>query len=50
MDAVAAGNKSAWERVLDQSFIYTSEEGEVLSRKELLEQLTGLCLHPSRMV
>ena len=32
MDAVAAGDKSVWDRALDESCIYTTEEGQVLTR------------------
>jgi hypothetical protein len=42
MDAIAAGNTAVWNRVLDEGCIYTSEEGEVLTKQELLKQLTGL--------
>src|SRR5262245_35669244 len=42
MDAVATGDKTVWARVLDDRCVYTSEEGEVLTKQELLKQLTGL--------
>ncbi|KAA6464832.1 nuclear transport factor 2 family protein [Acidobacteria bacterium AB60] len=42
MDAVAVGNKALWNDVLDEACVVTNEEGEVLGKKELLEQLTGL--------
>ncbi len=42
MDAVALGDKSLWERVLDPAFVATSEEGEVVDRKALLDSLRGL--------
>src|SRR5262245_46356146 len=42
MDAVATGDKTVWDRFLDERCIYTSEEGEVLTKQELLKQLTGL--------
>jgi hypothetical protein len=42
MDAVAAGDKSVWERVLDASFVLTSEEGEVLAKQQLIESLRPL--------
>ena len=42
MDAVATGDKAVWERVLDDGFVATSEEGEVIPRLELLAGLRGL--------
>lgn len=42
MDAIAKGDKTIWDRVLDENCVYTSEEGQTLSKKELLEQLVGL--------
>ncbi len=42
VDAVAAGDKAAWERVLDEGFVMTSEEGEVLPREQLLKALGPL--------
>jgi hypothetical protein len=42
MDAIAIGDKAVWDRVLDESCIYTSEDGQILSKQELLKELTGL--------
>src|SRR5262245_9020799 len=42
MDAVAAGDKAPWERTLDAEAVMTSEEGEVISRADLLASLRGL--------
>jgi hypothetical protein len=42
MDAVAPGNRSVWERVLDPSCILTSEEGEVMTRQQFLDELRPL--------
>ena len=42
MDAVAAGDKAAWERVLDETFVMTSEEGQVTTREALLKELRPL--------
>src|SRR5437773_550114 len=42
MDAVATGTRSVWERVLDDSFAVTSEEGEVLTRQRFLDELRPL--------
>ena len=42
MDAIAAGDKAVWDRVLDEGCLYTSEEGRVLTKQELLKELTGL--------
>lgn len=42
MDAVATGDKGVWERVLDPSFVLTSEEGEVLPKQQLVDSLRPL--------
>lgn len=42
MDAVASGDKAVWERVLDDAFVMTSEEGEVLPREQLLKDMRPL--------
>jgi hypothetical protein len=42
MDAIASGDKAAWDRVLDPSFILTSEEGEVMTRAQFLAALRPL--------
>lgn len=42
MDSVAVGNKIPWNDALDEDCIVTNEEGEVLNKKALLDQLTGL--------
>lgn len=42
MDAVATGNRPVWERVLDPSFVLTSEEGEVMARAQFLDELRPL--------
>jgi hypothetical protein len=42
MDAIASGDKAVWDRVLDPSFILTSEEGEVMSREQFLAALRPL--------
>ncbi len=42
MDAIATGDKKVWEQVLDESFISTSEEGQTLSKEDLLKEFTGL--------
>ena len=42
MDAVASGDKAVWERDLDDAFIMTSEEGEVLPREQLLKDMRPL--------
>lgn len=42
VDAIAKGDKAVWEHVLDDSCIYTSEEGQVLTKKELLNEMSGL--------
>jgi len=42
MDAIAAGDKGVWERVMDASCVVTSEEGELLTKTQFLEQLRPL--------
>ena len=42
MDAVATGDKAVWERVLDDGCVYTSEEGEVLGKRPVIDSLKGL--------
>src|SRR5438876_5697664 len=42
MDAIASGDKAAWDRILDPSFILTSEEGEVMTRAQFLAALRPL--------
>ena len=42
MDAVAVGDTSVWDRVLDDACVMTSEEGEVHTKKELLAELRPL--------
>ena len=39
MSSIAPGDRLPWERVADPSFILTTEEGEVLSREQLLREL-----------
>jgi Domain of unknown function (DUF4440) len=42
MDAVATGDKAAWAGVMDDTCVITTEEGTVLSRQELLQNLNPL--------
>ena|SRR5438093_2627704 len=42
MDAVATGDRSVWERVLDPACVLTSEEGEVTARAQFLDALRPL--------
>lgn len=42
MDAVAPGDRSAWERVMDDGCVVTSEEGQVSSKVEFLRDLRPL--------
>lgn len=42
MDSIAKGDKSLWLQVLDPSFATTSEEGEVMTRQQLLDDLRPL--------
>lgn len=42
MDSIAKGDKSLWQQVLDPSFATTSEEGEVMTRQQFLDDLRPL--------
>lgn len=42
MDAIAAGDKDAWDKVTDPSWVLTTEEGQVLGKKQFLEELRPL--------
>ena len=42
MDALAPGDKSVWERVMDPSCVVTTEEGQLLTRQQFLEELRPL--------
>lgn len=42
LDAIAPGKKEVWEKYLAEGSIYTDEEGRVLTKDELLKELTPL--------
>lgn len=42
MDAIASGDKAAWARVMDDACVVTTEEGQVLPKKQFLEELRPL--------
>src|SRR5262245_27233370 len=42
MDAVATGDKSAWDRIMDASCVVTTEEGQVLAKAQFLDGLSPL--------
>jgi uncharacterized protein DUF4440 len=42
MDAIASGDKTLWDRVMDRDCVVTTEEGEVLTKEEFLKELRGL--------
>jgi Domain of unknown function (DUF4440) len=42
LDAIAPGEKAAWDRVMDPSCVVTTEEGEVVTRAQFLDQLRPL--------
>ena len=42
MGAIALGDKTPWERVTDSSCVFTTEEGEVVSRQQFLSDLLPL--------
>ena len=39
MDAITKGDKSEWDKVLDAGFVMTTEEGQVLGKRQFLEEL-----------
>jgi ketosteroid isomerase-like protein len=41
-DAIAPGNKAVWEAATDPALIFVSENNEVLTKAQLLDQLTPL--------
>ena len=42
MDALAPGDKAPWDRVMDPSCVVTTEEGQVLTRAQFLDELAPL--------
>jgi hypothetical protein len=42
LDAIAPGNKAVWERYLAEGSIYADEEGRVLTKNELIKELSPL--------
>jgi hypothetical protein len=42
MDAVALGNAGTWDQATDPSYILTTEEGQVMTKAELLKQVRPL--------
>ena len=42
MDAVGAGDKTPWDRVMDATCVVTSEEGEVIDKRKFLDELRPL--------
>ena len=42
INALAPGDKSAWDRVMDPSCVVTTEEGQVLTRQQFLDELGPL--------
>lgn len=42
MDALAPGNKAVWERIMDPSCVVTTEEGQVLTREQFLDEFGPL--------
>jgi hypothetical protein len=42
MDAVGPGDKTVWERVMDPGCVVTSEEGQVLTKQQFLNELRPL--------
>ena len=42
LDAVARGDKAVWDRYLAEGSVYADEEGRVITKKELLQELSPL--------
>jgi hypothetical protein len=42
MDAIAVGDRSVWDRVMDERCVATTEEGRLLTKQQLIRGLTGL--------
>jgi Domain of unknown function (DUF4440) len=42
MDSIAVGDKGPWDRIMDPACIVTSEEGDVVSRQQFLDDLRPL--------
>jgi hypothetical protein len=42
MDSVAQGDKGVWERVMDPLCVVTSEEGQVVTKQQFLDELSPL--------
>jgi len=42
MNAIASGDKAAWDRVMDASCVMTTEEGQVLAKRQFLDELRPL--------
>ncbi len=42
LDAIATGDKAAWDRIMDASCVVTTEEGQVLTRQQFLDELRPL--------
>jgi len=42
MDAITTGDKQVWQQIMDEHCVVTSEEGEVIPKKEFLDELGPL--------
>jgi hypothetical protein len=42
MDAIATGDKEAWDEVTDPTWVLTTEEGQLMSKKQFLDELRPL--------
>src|SRR5712671_1893255 len=42
IDAITTGSATVWDRYLDDNLIYTSEDGTVMSKSQMLEQIKPL--------
>lgn len=42
MDAIASGDKAVWDRVTDDTWVLTTEEGQLLGKRQFLDELRPL--------
>jgi hypothetical protein len=42
MDAITKGDRSVWDQVMDPACVYTTEEGQVLGKKQFVDELRPL--------
>ena len=42
MDAITAGDRKPWDEATDATWVLTTEEGQLLGKKQFLEELRPL--------